>query len=218
MGRLTLILGGARSGKSAMAERLARQSTGRVTFIATAQPLDEEMQARIAAHRAARPAHWRTLEESLDLAGAVRSAAESSDLLVVDCLTLWVSNRLCGIGVPDLAPPVGPSGSGGTLALPLRPPEDLNRLAGGLEAAVGEVVKSVRARDVTAILVSNEVGLGLVPDTPMGRVYRDLLGTVNRRFAEDADEVVLMVAGLPLAVKGVNVPTGTFTGRGPVDG
>ncbi|MHB1162709.1 MAG: bifunctional adenosylcobinamide kinase/adenosylcobinamide-phosphate guanylyltransferase [Chloroflexota bacterium] len=186
MGRLVLILGGARSGKSSMAEQMARESGGRVTFVATAQALDEEMRQRIATHQAARPAGWRTLEEPLELGGALERAVAESDLVVVDCLTLWLSNHLCRIEAPESSPEWKDAVGGlGTV----------------LERDLSRMVEAVRSGGATVLVVSNEVGLGLVPPSPLGRVYRDLLGMANRRLAAEADRVLLMVAGLPIDVK-----------------
>ena len=172
--RLTLLTGGVRSGKSARALTLAaeRSSGASVLFAATAQPFDDEMRARIAVHRAERPAHWRTMEEPLDLAARLAERLEHGTpvLVVVDCLTLWVSNLL--------------------LALP--------------ESADAEGAAAERARDLlsvlagsraSSILVTNEVGLGVVPATPLGRRYRDALGRVNQLVASAADEVILLAAG-----------------------
>lgn len=164
---LTLILGGARSGKSTHALALG---AGRVLFVATAEALDEEMAARITAHKAERPAEWDTLEEPREIARSLRSRVNNYDTIVIDCLTLWVSNLM------EL---------GGTPAEWVAP----------LLAAYG-------AGAAHWIVISNEVGLGLVPDNPLGRRYRDALGVVNRLVAEAADRVILMVAGIPLSVKG----------------
>lgn len=186
MGRTVLILGGARSGKSTMAERMAREIGGRVTYLATAQPLDEEMRRRIESHQAARPQGWRTVEEPLELGEAVKRAAPDSDVLLVDCLTLWLSNHLCQIQAPESSQEWH---------------QGIERLATSLEQTLSELAGVARSEAVTLLLVSNEVGLGLVPATPLGRAYRDLLGLVNRRLAAEADQVLLMVAGLPLDVK-----------------
>ncbi len=186
MGRLVLILGGARSGKSRRAEQLARDLGGRVTFLATAEARDGEMKNRIEAHRAARPAGWRTLEEPLDLPRAVEGAAGESDVLLVDCLTLWVSNHLCRV--------LDPEGSEGWYRA-------IEGLAQDLESAIARVAEVLRTSEATLLVVSNEVGLGLVPATPLGRAYRDLLGGVNRCLAAEADQVLLMVAGLAVDVK-----------------
>jgi adenosyl cobinamide kinase/adenosyl cobinamide phosphate guanylyltransferase len=161
-----LLLGGARSGKSALACRLASESGGDVTVIATATAGDAEMTARIERHRASRPPSWRTVEEPLDLAAAVASC-DGARFLVVDCLTLWVSNLL-GNGVS----PDGVIDRGASLAQQL-------------------------ARR-NAVVVSNEVGLGIVPANDLARAYRDALGAVNAEFATRAERAVLMVAGRAL--------------------
>lgn len=186
MGRLVLILGGARSGKSAAAERMARRAGDRVAFVATAQALDAEMERRIAAHRASRPAEWRTLEEPLDLASAVETAARDSDLVLVDCLTLWVSNHLCRL----------PAGDAGRV-----PQSDMDTLEEELRAQVGRISRAAREGSAELLVVSNEVGMGLVPGNPLGRSYRDLLGVVNRWVAAEADQLLLMVAGVPVDLK-----------------
>lgn len=171
---LILLLGGARSGKSRLALRLAAQRGG-VLFVATAEARDDEMRTRIAAHRMERPATWTTLEEPLDLAAALAHLAPSVTTVVLDCLTLWVSNRLL---LQD-----NPAADATILAEAERL---LDRYASGT---------------ATWIVVSNEVGLGLVPDTELGRRYRDILGEVNQRFAQRAERVLLMVAGLPVDLK-----------------
>lgn len=170
--KLILILGGARAGKSTFALRLAKEHAGEssVTFIATAQALDAEMEQRIARHRDERPAHWTTIEEPLQLDRALIQAPDS-DVALVDCLTLFVSNWL------------------------------LREDAHTLNEVSQRFLANVRSRTQTTIVVSNEVGLGLVPETPLGRTFRDLLGRVNQQFAEAADEVYLLVAGLPLRLK-----------------
>ena len=184
-GGLTLILGGARSGKSDLAEQLARQSGRPVVYLATAGAGDEEMRQRIVTHRAIRPQEWRTIEEPLDLTAAI-SQMRPGDLAVLECVTLWVSNLLID----------GPTGES---------PED----------AVGRIVtraerfqSGLQGKDIWMIAVSNEVGLGIVPDSEIGRTYRDALGRVNQLLAGQADSVYLMVAGLPLALKGEFPPEG----------
>jgi adenosylcobinamide kinase/adenosylcobinamide-phosphate guanylyltransferase len=188
---LTLILGGARSGKSELAERLAAQSGGRVVFLATAVAGDAEMTERIARHRASRPREWITVEEPIDLAGAVGRTCRPGDFLVVDCLTLWLSNWLI-------------SRAGET-------PDDLSvAQVAGLEeealAIVGAALDAVQASGAAAVIVSNEVGLGIVPPYPLGRLYRDLLGRLNRAVAMRADRVLLLVAGLPIDLRGLVPP------------
>lgn len=166
-GRVSLILGGARSGKSARALELA---DGPVKmFVATAEALDDEMTARIAAHRAERGAEWTLVEEPLELA-PVLAAAPADAAVVVDCLTLWLSNLMHHGRDPEA---------------------EGERLA----AALGETPARV-------ILVSNEVGLGLVPADALSRAFRDAQGRLNRRIAEAADHVEFVAAGLPLTLKG----------------
>ena len=167
-----LILGGARSGKSRHAVELARAAQARVTVIATAEARDADLAARIARHRAERPATWTTVEEPRDLVAACRRAAEHADLALVDCLTVWAANRMLA-GESDGA---------------------ILDAADGLARFAGE-------RRVGLILISNEVGGGVHPPTADGLRYRDLLGLVNQRLAAAVDRVTLMVAGLPLSVK-----------------
>jgi adenosylcobinamide kinase / adenosylcobinamide-phosphate guanylyltransferase len=168
---LTLLLGGARSGKSALAERLAARFTGPVTVVATAQARDAEMAERIRRHRGQRPADWRTVEEPFDLEAAIANAPAGTYVLV-DCLTLWVSN-LVEQGLPD---------------------EQVGRRA----RAAADVAA---ARPGPTVVVSNEVGSGIVPADALSRRYRDLLGQVNAAWAAAADQTLLLVAGraLPLA-------------------
>jgi adenosylcobinamide kinase / adenosylcobinamide-phosphate guanylyltransferase len=162
---MTLLLGGARSGKSARALRLAHDWDGQVVFVATGEGRDPEMAARIARHRLERPASWRTVEAPVELVRAFDSVPAHA-FVILDCLTLWVANAL-EAGWSD---------------------EDVERAG----AAVATIVA---AREQPTVVVSNEVGLGLVPQTPLGRTYRDLLGRVNAVFAAEAEEAYLMVAG-----------------------
>lgn len=186
--RLVLILGGARSGKSTFAERMAQVSGRPVAFIATATAGDEEMRERIARHRMERPAHWQTIEEPLDLVAALRRGASGADVLLLDCMTLWLTNWLFRNG--DIS--------------------DDGKLVRSGELFHAEVMREIErlvdaVRELTEgktlLVVSNEVGLGIVPDTPLGRVYRDMLGHINQRIAEAADRVYLLVAGLPIELK-----------------
>jgi adenosyl cobinamide kinase/adenosyl cobinamide phosphate guanylyltransferase len=161
-----LLLGGARSGKSAMAKRLAVESGAPVTFIATAEPRDDEMAERIRRHREERLPDWRTIEAPLDLPSAVKSAPPG-DYLIVDCLTLWVSNLL-------------EAGADGTQ----------------IGTVADQVIHELAGR--YGVVVSNEVGLGIVPINDLTRTYRDVLGAVNSTFAAGAARAVLMVAGRAL--------------------
>jgi adenosyl cobinamide kinase/adenosyl cobinamide phosphate guanylyltransferase len=161
---LTLLLGGARSGKSALAVEMGRRHDGPVVFLATAPPsADADMDDRIARHRAERP-DWPTIEEPHDLAAALGRCGDA--LVVVDCLTLWVSN-LMGRGDGDI----------------------------DVETASADAVACATARTAPTVVVSNEVGLGVHPETELGLRYRDLLGRVNQQWARGADTTLFMVAG-----------------------
>lgn len=177
---MTLILGGARSGKSDYAQRLAAESGRPVLYVATATAGDEEMAERIARHRAARPPDWRTLEAPVNIGQALEGAVAGGEVVLMDCLTLLVSNLMMDEGEEAT--------------------EDRleARVVGELEA----VLKVCTERGTDLIIVSNEVGMGLVPPYPMGRVYRDVLGRANQWLAARADRVVLMVAGIPVELKG----------------
>jgi adenosylcobinamide kinase / adenosylcobinamide-phosphate guanylyltransferase len=167
--RLTLVLGGARSGKSRYAESLITALPPPWLYLATAQGGDDEMAARIAAHRARRAGGWRTIEAPHELAVALKAAPPGIPVLV-DCLTLWLSNRMLA-------------------------EVDLDQETEVLEQAL-------RHCDRTIVLVANEVGFGIVPDNALARRFRDRQGLLNQRLAARADCVVLVVAGLPLIVKG----------------
>ncbi len=185
---VTFILGGARSGKSTLAERLAAESARPVLYLATSVPFDDEMADRITVHRSERPADWRTIEEPLRIAAAVQKRARPGDLVLLDCLTVWLSNLLLdGIG-PNRDPDAVPAA-------------DWIALEAAALAEIDALLADARARGVALVLVSNEVGMGVVPAYPLGRRYRDALGRVNQRAAAHADTVLLMVAGLPLDLK-----------------
>ena len=164
--RLTLVLGGARSGKSRYAEQLTMRGPQPWTYVATAEGLDDEMRARIAHHRSRRDAQWRTLDAPLALAETVKRLEGPA---LIDCLTLWLSNVMLAERDVEL---------------------ESGRLLAALRNARGPLVA-----------VSNEVGLGLVPETPLGRRFRDAQGRLNQQVAEAADRVVFMAAGLPLSLK-----------------
>ncbi|HEX4715817.1 MAG TPA: bifunctional adenosylcobinamide kinase/adenosylcobinamide-phosphate guanylyltransferase [Ktedonobacteraceae bacterium] len=185
--RLILILGGARSGKSTFAEQLAINSGKSVAFIATATAGDEEMRARIARHQAERPREWQTIEEPLDLPRAIHRASALADVLLLDCLTLWTSNWLMQQTEGDYVDEADSASLPGESAL--AEVEDMLR-----------VLRSLPAQK-TLIAISNEVGLGVVPAYPLGRVYRDTLGYVNQRLARDAERVYMLVAGIAVDLK-----------------
>jgi adenosylcobinamide kinase/adenosylcobinamide-phosphate guanylyltransferase len=185
--RLILILGGARSGKSSFAEHLATTSGRSVAFIATATASDNEMHTRITNHRASRPATWLTIEEPLDLAKAVQQAAQVADVLLLDCMTLWLSNWLWRDGEINFDEDATEGVRSSIEAL----------------AAVERLVTVIEFMAIgkTLIVVSNEVGLGIVPEYAAGRAYRDIMGRVNQRLAQQAEQVYLMVAGLAVDIK-----------------
>ena len=179
--KITLILGGARSGKSSYAQSLAEESGKSVTFIATAQALDDEMSARIQKHRAERPANWETLEIQFDIAACVEQI--KSKVVILDCITLLISNLLMQFVKDDLVDET-------PFMLAVR--KEINELASTLRA---------HGQDQDWLIISNEVGLGLVPPYQMGRVYRDAIGWANQRLAREADKVIFMVAGIPTIIK-----------------
>jgi adenosylcobinamide kinase / adenosylcobinamide-phosphate guanylyltransferase len=171
---VTLVLGGARSGKSTHAERLVAGTLHGApphpaVYIATAEAGDVEMATRIMAHRARRGAGWTTIEEPLKLDEALASAATHGQPVLVDCLTLWPSNLMHG--------------------------------GADVDAATDDVFRSLDDHKSPVVFVTNELGLGLVPETPLGRSFRDAMGRMNMRFAERADRVIFMAAGLPLVMK-----------------
>ena len=165
---LILVIGGARSGKSDHALALAMQAAQPWVFIATAEALDTEMQDRIKRHKEARGEGWITIEAPIDLAGAIEQAPVDA-VVVIDCLTLWLSNLMLG-------------------------GHDIDRQVACFDGALD-------ARETTTIVVANEVGLGIVPETKLGRAFRDRAGSLNQHLAARAGKVILMVAGLPLTVK-----------------
>jgi len=171
MGRIIFILGGARSGKSTYALELAKKYK-KVAFIATCQGLDAEMKKRIRLHQKTRPKHWSTFEESNDLEPLLMKISKRFNCAIIDCLTLWVSNLILG------------------------------------EYKQGEIIKKVnallsklRSKRTKIIMVSNEVGLGIVPAHKLGRDFRDIAGKVNQLVAKEADEVFFMVSGIPWRIK-----------------
>jgi len=171
-----LITGGARSGKSRFAQQLAAEAGGRVLFIATAEAKDEDMRLRIEAHRESRPAGWKTLEAPLEISGIISQHAREAEIVVIDCITMLVANILL-------------QSRGDTPAEELALKE--------IQAIVDQMDKL----EATFIMVTNEVGLGVVPDNELGRRYRDYLGRANQILTQHADEVYLMVAGIPMRLK-----------------
>jgi adenosylcobinamide kinase/adenosylcobinamide-phosphate guanylyltransferase len=169
---LTLVLGGAQSGKSYYAQQLASHFE-RVTFIATARGTDTEMRKKIARHRRERPSAWRTIEAPLELTKAIRSSSRESDVVLVDCLTVYVDNVMSA----------------------------RRKSKSDSKDCINAVCDAIRTAEASVIVVSNEVGSGVVPPYRSGRAYRDFLGQMNQKVAQIADNVILMVAGVPMSVK-----------------
>jgi adenosylcobinamide kinase/adenosylcobinamide-phosphate guanylyltransferase len=183
---LVFILGGARAGKSAYAERLVAEHGPRVLYVATAEVKDDEMHSRIQAHRARRPATWTTLEAPRDVGAALLSLGPSADAVLLDCLTLLVTNWvLTYAGEEEMVDPAI---------------EEVTDAA--VVAEIEAILEAQAQLGLPMVVVSNEVGMGLVPPYPLGRLYRDVLGRANQRLAAAADRVFLMVAGLPMTLKG----------------
>ena len=194
-----LILGGARSGKSSYAQALAGRLGRKVLFVATAQPLDEEMAWRIEEHRRRRPQGWRTVEIAADVGRKLGDEVGDSDVVLLDCLTLLVSNIVTRVSPGPLENPA--PGANPNEAVGLKRAE----IAGVEKLVVGEVeglIACIGKYAGTFIVVSNEVGLGLVPDNQLGRLYRDLLGRANQLLAQQAHQVYFMVSGIPVKIKG----------------
>lgn len=180
MGKLTFILGGARSGKSAYAQKLAEKHGGPVTFLATATASDDEMRTRIERHRQERPAAWSTLEIPHSIAATLSTGPLPVDVIVLDCITLLVTNLLFIDGFDT-------------------PNETIATLR--VDAEIDALMTLIESRPTDWVIVSNEVGLGVVPEYPLGRIYRDLLGRANRQLAARADKVILLVAGIPVPIE-----------------
>ncbi len=178
-----LITGGARSGKSHFAQELALRSGKQVLFVATAVAGDEEMRQRIEEHRRKRPAAWSTLEVTTHVGNEILQRIGGAQVVIVDCITLLVNNIFSRL-TDQTGEPI-----------------DSSLAEKEVTREIGELVECLNRLDASFIMVTNEVGLGLVPANKMGRLYRDLLGWANQRLAEQADEVYLMVAGLPVPIK-----------------
>jgi adenosylcobinamide kinase/adenosylcobinamide-phosphate guanylyltransferase len=180
----TLITGGARSGKSRLAQEMALKAGGPVLFVATAEAGDEDMKERIERHRRNRPAGWTTLEVTTRLGAHITKNIGKARTVIIDCVTLLVSNVF--------------QEHQGTM--------DAARLEKAVVTEINELIKCIKRSDAHFIIVTNEVGLGIVPADRISRLYRDFLGAANRMLAETANEVVFMTAGIPVTIKsGPNV-------------
>jgi adenosylcobinamide kinase / adenosylcobinamide-phosphate guanylyltransferase len=179
VGALLFVTGGARSGKSSFAEHLARESGAPVVYLATMEAGDDELRDRIARHRDRRPDAWTTVEEPLAIAAAL-SAAPPGACVLLDCLSLWVTNRLMQAGTDAPAP------------------AHVDAIEAALDAEIDGFIEAAETRTGTTIVVTNEVGSGVVPPYPLGRVYRDVLGRANQRVSHAAGRAWLLVSGRPL--------------------
>ena len=178
-----LLIGGARSGKSHFAQELAPKLGEPVLFVATAEAGDEEMQRRIEAHRRSRPAEWSTLEVTTHIGSQIVQNIGDARVVIVDCITLLVNNIM------------------GQHGYQTDEQIDASHIESEVAGEINELIECINRVDASFILVTNEVGTGLVPVSSTGRLYRDVLGKANQILAEHADEVYLMVAGLPVPIK-----------------
>ena len=191
MGKLMLILGGARSGKSTFAEKRAKELGGdSVLYVATSETKDEEMQQRVEKHRSERPSGWGTVEAPRNVAQAIRRERSAEKVILLDCMTFLVANHLMDAAAPEGDPFDDPSAD----------PFDA-KIEADVLAEVEALVAYIQDAEVEMLVVSNEVGLGVVPPYELGRAYRDILGRANQILARYADEVQLLVAGIPMKVK-----------------
>ena len=186
MGRIILVTGGARSGKSSYAEQLVSSMGEKILYLATAQAQDPEMEDRIAKHRLQRPSSWRTIETPTCLAKVIQSEGDGCDALLLDCLTVFLTNRILTHTVDWEHPEV----------------EHLNAIEAELIDEVQSVVKAASGIQAQLVVVTNEVGFGIVPMSPLARFFRDCAGRANQRLAAAAAEVFLVVAGIPMRIKG----------------
>jgi len=198
-----LILGGARSGKSRFAQQMAKGLREKVLFVATGQPLDEEMASRIEEHKRIRPKNWRTLEIDVKVGQTLEGQIGGAEVVLLDCLSLLVSNLILN---PSLPLSLRAERSN-LLALRAGSVENLAKIDFAeaekrVMDEIDELIECIDKHKDIFIVVSNEVGLGLVPENKLGRVYRDLLGRANQLLAQRANEVYLMVSGIPVKIKG----------------
>ncbi len=187
--KFILILGGARSGKSSFAQSLTKRLGKKVLFVATGESLDEEMASRIEEHKKMRPKNWRTLEIATKVGQKLQCQIKDADVVLLDCLTLLVSNILTKEG-------------GAPSRRQTHSAEAISEAEKQVMAEMEDLIDCIDKHDGNFIVVSNEVGLGLVPDNKLGRVYRDLLGKANHLLAQHATEVYFMVSGIPMKIKG----------------
>lgn len=185
LGKIIMVMGGARSGKSDWSEKLAMALSDNVVYVATAGIHDEEMADRVKKHRERRPTSWQTIEETHKLSDVLMSV-HTGDVVLIDCLTLWISNLM----LDELVPRQGATD---------------DEKEEYILKEVKRLVSTARNNKIKLIMVSNEVGLGLVPDNKLGRLYRDIAGKVNQEVAKHADRVFVVMAGIPVDIKSMAV-------------
>ena len=200
--KFILILGGVRSGKSRFAQSMAAKLGEKVLFVATGEPLDEEMALRIEEHKRIRPKNWRTLEIDIKVGQKLKERIEDVDVVLLDCLTLLVSNILTKQGGASSCHSEGAKRPKNLAQDRLR--EAISEAEKQVMAEMEDLIECIERYEGSFIVVSNEVGLGLVPESKLGRVYRDLLGKANQLLAQRADEVYFMAAGIPVKLKGAS--------------
>jgi len=198
-----LILGGARSGKSSFAQQMAKKLGEKVLFVATGQPLDEEMTSRIEEHKRIRPRDWRTLEIDARVGQTLEGQIGGAGIVLLDCLSLLVSNVILNPSLP-LSLRAERSNLLALRAGSMKNLEKMNFTEAEKRVVdeIDELIKCIEKHEGIFIVVSNEVGLGLVPENKLGRVYRDLLGKANQLLAQHADQVYFMASGIPVKIKG----------------
>jgi len=185
MGKLILVTGGARSGKSSFAEQYARKLGENIIYIATAIPFDEEMKLRVKKHREQRPSHWETVEAYKDLDCALKYKVEGKDGALLDCITVMITN----IMMDELRDWDNIKS------------EDMEHVEMCVNEEIKKLLSLVKSTDITFIVVTNEVGMGIVPEYPSTRLYRDIAGRANQMIAKEADEVYFCVSGIPMKIK-----------------
>lgn len=208
MKKIILILGGARSGKSHHAVELAREINKRTVFLATMEFIDDEMKERIKLHKQNRPAEWQTVEEGKNVDKILFNLKGLCDVVIIDCLTNLVSNLLLELDdINHVKSEVSNSDMqtqnqtlNSTATSPLRDPVRDN-VVNKVKERIKEILDIIAQMDITVIIVSNEVGCGIVPETPLGRKFRDIAGMANNLVAKHADEVYLLTAGIPMRIK-----------------
>lgn len=187
MSKIILVTGGARSGKSTFAEKLTKNIKGQILYIATAIPIDDEMEARINVHQQRRDKNWITYEGYQNLDECLKNHDYNVDAVLLDCVTIWVTNLFFDyVNEPDFE----------QLSL-----EQLDDIECNIEDEINRFISKCQSTQATVILVTNEVGFGLVPESKMGRVFRDILGRMNQRIAQASDEVYLVISGISMKIK-----------------